>query len=135
MVALLADLNPPDFYLWGYLKDNVYGNKPQIIPELKTAITSAIRAIPNEEFVRVIKNFARHIQKCLQVYGAHLEHIFVHLSNLYFLCYRLENICMFATSTQDHVVKFCVDCNKTFSVIQFLVIHVFLVHPVIGAKT
>ena len=76
MVALLADLNPPDFYLWGYLKDNVYGNKPQIIPELKTAITSAIRAIPNEEFVRVIKNFARCIQKCLQVHGAHLEHIF-----------------------------------------------------------
>jgi len=22
------DLNPPDFYLWGYLKDRVYGNNP-----------------------------------------------------------------------------------------------------------
>ena len=38
----------PDFYLWGYLKDRVYGNNPQTIPDLKAAITAAIRirAIP-----------------------------------------------------------------------------------------
>jgi len=67
---------PPDFYLWGYLKDRVYGNKPQTIPDLKAAITAAIRAIPMEECGRVIKNFARRIQMCLQRRGAHLEHIF-----------------------------------------------------------
>jgi len=33
------DLNPPDFYLWGFLKDNVYQGNPQTIEELKTAIT------------------------------------------------------------------------------------------------
>ena len=43
------DLNPPDFYLWGYLKDRVYGNNPQTIPDLKAVITAAIRAIPREE--------------------------------------------------------------------------------------
>ena len=32
------DLNPPDFYLWVYLKDRVYGNNPQTIPDLKAAI-------------------------------------------------------------------------------------------------
>jgi len=42
------DLNPPDFYLWGYLKDRVYVNNPQTIPDLKAAITAAIRAIPRE---------------------------------------------------------------------------------------
>jgi len=52
-------LNTPDFYLWGYLKDRVYGNNPQTIPGLKTAITAAIRAIPKEECGRVIENFAR----------------------------------------------------------------------------
>jgi len=57
------DLNPPDFYLWGFLKDRVYGNNPQTIPDLKAAITVAIRAIPREECGRVIKNFARRI-KC-----------------------------------------------------------------------
>lgn len=69
------DLNPPDFYLWGYMKDNVYKDNPQTIPELKTAITAKIRRIPRAECVRVIDNFARRIQVCLQRRGAHLEHI------------------------------------------------------------
>ena len=53
------DLNPPDFYLWGFLKDYVYQGNPQTIKELKTAITAKIRAIPKEECVKVIDNFAR----------------------------------------------------------------------------
>ena len=69
------DLNPPDFYLWGYLKDNVYTNNPQTIPNLKAAIAAKIRAIPREECVRVIQNFASQVQVCLQCGGAHLEHI------------------------------------------------------------
>ena len=40
------DLNPPDFYLWSFLKDNVYQGNPQTIEELKTVITAKIRAIP-----------------------------------------------------------------------------------------
>ena len=59
------DLNPTDFFLWGYLKDNVYRNNPKIIHELKEAISAKIREIPNKGCVRV----------CLQHRGAHLEHI------------------------------------------------------------
>ena len=69
------DLNPPDFYLWGFLKDNVYQGNPQTIEELKTAITAKIRAIPKEDCVKVINNFARRVQDCLQRNGGHLEHI------------------------------------------------------------
>ena len=46
------DLNPPDFYLWGYLKDNVYQNNPLTIGELKAAIAAKIRKIPRKECVR-----------------------------------------------------------------------------------
>jgi hypothetical protein len=45
-IAHSPDLNPPYFYLWGYLKDNVYENNPQTIGELKAAITAEIREIP-----------------------------------------------------------------------------------------
>ena len=69
------DLNPPDFYLWVYLKDNVYRKKPQTIGELKAAITGKIIEIPKEECFRVIDNFARRMQVCLQRCGGHLEHI------------------------------------------------------------
>jgi len=61
------DFNPSDFYLWGYLKDKVYGNNPQTIPDLK----AAIRAIRREECGRVIEYFARRFQMCLQRRGAH----------------------------------------------------------------
>ena len=80
------DLNPPDFYLWGYLKDRVYANNPQSIPDLKAAITAAIRAIPREECGRVIENFARRIQVCLQRRGAHFEHIFLSASETKKFC-------------------------------------------------
>ena len=67
-------LTLPDFYLWGFLKNNVYQGNPQTIEELKTAITAKIRAIPKEECVKVIENFATQVQVCLQVNGGHLEH-------------------------------------------------------------
>ena len=69
------DLNPPDFYLWGYLKDSVYQNNPQTIGELKAAIAAKIREIPREECVRVTDNFAQQMQVCLQRQGGHLERI------------------------------------------------------------
>jgi hypothetical protein len=53
----------------------VYENNPQTIGELKAAITAKIREISMEECVRVIDNFARSIQVCLQRRGCHLEHI------------------------------------------------------------
>ena len=49
LTALTRPEPPPDFTLWCYLKDRVYGHNPQTIPDLKTAITIAIKAIPREE--------------------------------------------------------------------------------------
>jgi len=60
-------LIPPDFYLRRYLKARVNDNNPQTIPDLK----AAIRAMPREEWGRVIEKFARRIQMCLQRRGAH----------------------------------------------------------------
>ena len=63
---------PPDFYLWNFLKDNVYQNNLQTIPELKRASTAKIQP---EECVRVIDSFACRVQKCFQrhVGGGYLE--------------------------------------------------------------
>ena len=33
------DLNPRDFFLWGYLKDNCNAEKPKTIDDLRKAIT------------------------------------------------------------------------------------------------
>jgi len=33
------DLSPPDFFLWGAMKNSVYSNNPHIIDDLKATIT------------------------------------------------------------------------------------------------
>ena len=68
------DLNPPDFFLWGFLKDNIYQDNPLTIAALKAAITEKIQAI-TQECERVINNFACCIQECLRQNGGHLEHV------------------------------------------------------------
>ena len=70
------DLNPPYFYLWGYLKDRVYVHNPQSISDLKREIKTTILAIPREECKKFIDNFVLRIQVCLQRQGAHFEHFF-----------------------------------------------------------
>ena len=65
MGLIVTRFKPPEFYLWDYLKDRVYRNNSQTIGDLKTAITARIRAVPIEECVRVIDNFARRLQMCL----------------------------------------------------------------------
>ena len=72
------DLNPPDFFLWGFLKDNVYVNRPQTIAALKEEITRVIDAITRATCQRVIENFKKRIDTCIVRDGGHLEHILEH---------------------------------------------------------
>jgi len=77
VVAGFTGLEPPRFFICGDTsRTGCMATTPRLIPDLKAAITAAIRAIPREECGRVIENFARRIQMCLQRRGAHLEHIF-----------------------------------------------------------
>ena len=69
------DLNPLDFFLWGYLKDNVFRGRPQTIPELKQAVAQKIREIELPTCTRVVDNFVRRVKLCIQRGGRHLEHV------------------------------------------------------------
>ena len=69
------DLNPLDFFLWGYLKDRVYGNSPQTIDELKLSVETHIKRISIQMCRNVIANFSRRIAVCLKRKGAHFEHV------------------------------------------------------------
>ena len=69
------DLSPPDFFLWGYLKDRVYAGKPRTITELKEAIREEMRAITNSVCKNVMDNFVLRLKKCTELNGGHLEHM------------------------------------------------------------
>ena len=51
------DMNPLDFFLWGYCKQNVYKNKPTNVADLKTEIENFLAEISVEMCARVVKNF------------------------------------------------------------------------------
>lgn len=71
------DLNPLDFFLWGYLKDLVYTTPVQTREELLERIMfhcAAIRNNPNMLF-QVQRACLSKLRKCVAVQGAHFEHI------------------------------------------------------------
>ena len=70
--ARSPDLNPCDFFLWGYLKSKVYINRPQSIDGLKDAIRQEIAAIPHEMIRRVTENFRERLRQCVDNNGSHL---------------------------------------------------------------
>lgn len=56
----LLNLNPAHqvFFLWGFLKNNIYQGNPHSIVALKAAITENIQMITQEICAHVINNFA-----------------------------------------------------------------------------
>ncbi|KAK7096852.1 hypothetical protein V1264_003899 [Littorina saxatilis] len=69
------DLNPADYFLWGYLKERVYTGNPRTSEELKESIRREIRRIPAEMLTRVVDNFNVRLAAVIQQRGAWIEHI------------------------------------------------------------
>ena len=63
------DLNPCNFFLWGYLKSS---NRSQSIEQLKDAICQEFIAIQHEMIRRVIDNFRERLRQCVDNNGSHL---------------------------------------------------------------
>ncbi len=69
------DLTPPDFCLWGLLKDRVYVHNPQTLNELKMAITNEINQVTAVTLKRVFANMVRRCRLCIQMHGGHFQHL------------------------------------------------------------
>ncbi|GBM44714.1 hypothetical protein AVEN_103182-1 [Araneus ventricosus] len=70
----LPDLNPCDFWLWGYLKDVLYVSPFANLTELKNRITQHIHNITTE----ILRSVVEHVVLCFQLIGEndghHIEH-------------------------------------------------------------
>lgn len=73
--ARSPDLNPLDFFLWGYLKSRVYINKPESLDELKLRIETEIRNIPQNWLNNTIDGFIHRLHYCQEVNGEQFEHL------------------------------------------------------------
>ena len=73
-----TDLTCADFFLWGFLKERVYANKPATINDLKNNIEQEIRAVSPEILIDVLDNALQRAQECENENGAHLSNIIFH---------------------------------------------------------
>ena len=69
------DLTVPDYYLWGYPKDNVYRNKPKTVHDLKRNITEMIHGISEETLQTVMKSMPARMQSAVKSRGKYLKDI------------------------------------------------------------
>lgn len=74
--ARSADLTPLDFYLWGTLKNKVYGSNFNYnnVEELREAVTEAINGINRNTLRKVTGSVVKRCQLCLANNGQHFEH-------------------------------------------------------------
>ena len=69
------DLSACDFFLWVYLKLCVYTHKPRTLNDLKEAIRQEIRPIDRQLLARVMDDFKKRLENCIQEDGSHLTDI------------------------------------------------------------
>jgi hypothetical protein len=72
---LSPDLTPPDYFLWGYLKQVVYSNRPQTIEDLKQNIEVAMWNISEETLKKVVRNMVTRVNTCYAENGGHFQHL------------------------------------------------------------
>ena len=73
-----CDLNPLDFFLWGYAKDRVYADSPQTLEHLKDNIREVMAEIPPHMCRKVIENYLFRIKVCEEALGGHLNDVVFH---------------------------------------------------------
>lgn len=71
------DLNPLDYFLWGYFKEAVYETNISDERELRQKLNHVSESIKNNERARrsLQRNFIRRCWLCIRARGKHFEHL------------------------------------------------------------
>lgn len=69
------DLNPCDFFLWGFTKDKVYRNRPTTLLGLEQRVSAVQNSITTETFKSVIEHFEKRARMVIHREGMHIENI------------------------------------------------------------
>lgn len=74
--ARSPDLTAPDFFLWGYLKSEIFKTGPTSLEELESNIRSAIDTIPVGVLQKALRhNFLDRLHECIENGGDHLRDV------------------------------------------------------------
>ncbi|GBN08550.1 hypothetical protein AVEN_266252-1, partial [Araneus ventricosus] len=68
------DLTPMDFFLWGYLKQQVYATPPPTLQDLQRRITDTCANMTPAMLHRVHREVQARVQMCIVADGEKFEH-------------------------------------------------------------
>ncbi|KAJ4441911.1 hypothetical protein ANN_11771 [Periplaneta americana] len=105
------NLTPPDFYLWGALKDTVYATKPQTLEELRVQIEHACNDIPLATIQLICHSVLRRCWECTVAKEIHFEHAVIKITGLSYTSFiglsllRAAGIHYPRTRHSDHKIR------------------------------
>lgn len=73
--ARSPDLTPLDFFIWGYLKDQIYRNPINNLEELRQRTINAFNNISPVRIGNAIRGVRKRCELCIQANGAQFEHL------------------------------------------------------------
>ena len=71
--ARSPDLTPMDFFVWGWVKDQVYRQPVNSLNQLKARITQTMHEMPLDFARNSLLSFKRRLQTCIDNNGQHVE--------------------------------------------------------------
>ena len=93
------DLTPPDFFLWGYLKDKVYAHPIQNLEHLRAVIVEEFNNIPIDMIRKACENVQLRLQACIDIDGAQVDYFDVAQVDIFYCFYAIYKL------TKFHFVK------------------------------
>ncbi|GBL68685.1 hypothetical protein AVEN_52881-1 [Araneus ventricosus] len=69
-----TDLNPLEFFLWGYIKQRVHVSPPTTLQELRNSITGSCACVSPAMLYNVQREVQSRVQMCIVAEGHHFEH-------------------------------------------------------------
>ena len=69
------DLNPCDFWLWGYLKNHVFSGPVANLAELKARVTQHVHNVTPETLRSVVEHAVYRLKLVEENGGQHIEHV------------------------------------------------------------
>lgn len=69
------DLTPLDFFMWGYLKNELYKKKYDSVQELKDSLTTIMYGIRPNTLSAATRSVSKRVNLCIRQNGDHFEHL------------------------------------------------------------
>jgi hypothetical protein len=74
--ARSPDLTPPDFFLWGAIKERVFRERPTTRDNMRKRLITAFREFNDLNVAATVQaNFKRRLRLCIEQEGHHFEHL------------------------------------------------------------